>query len=41
MDWLGLSSEYAEHMLPQIFRKDDPVCRSPCHQKHGPTWRTC
>ncbi len=24
-DWLGLSSDYAERMLPQIFRKDDPV----------------
>ena len=24
-DWLELSSEYAERMLPQIFRKDDPV----------------
>ena len=24
-DWLALASEYAERMLPQIFRKDDPV----------------
>ncbi len=24
-DWLELASEYAERMLPQIFRKDDPV----------------
>lgn len=24
-DWLPLASEYAERMLPQIFRKDDPV----------------
>ena len=24
-DWLGLASDYAERMLPQIFRKDDPV----------------
>jgi hypothetical protein len=26
-DWLGLASEYAERMLPQIFRKDDPVLK--------------
>jgi hypothetical protein len=25
MDWLELASDYAERMLPQIFRKDDPV----------------
>ena len=25
MDWLELASEYAERMLPQIFRKEDPV----------------
>jgi hypothetical protein len=25
VDWLPLASEYAERMLPQIFRKDDPV----------------
>jgi hypothetical protein len=24
-DWLPLASDYAERMLPQIFRKDDPV----------------
>ena len=24
-DWLDLASDYAERMLPQIFRKDDPV----------------
>lgn len=24
-DWLELASDYAERMLPQIFRKDDPV----------------
>jgi hypothetical protein len=24
-DWLELASEYAERMLPQIFRKEDPV----------------
>lgn len=24
-DWLALASDYAERMLPQIFRKDDPV----------------
>jgi len=24
-DWLKLASDYAERMLPQIFRKDDPV----------------
>jgi hypothetical protein len=24
-DWLQLASDYAERMLPQIFRKDDPV----------------
>jgi hypothetical protein len=24
-DWLELASDYAEQMLPQIFRKDDPV----------------
>jgi hypothetical protein len=24
-DWLELASEYAERMLPQIFRRDDPV----------------
>jgi hypothetical protein len=24
-DWLELSSDYAERMLPQIFRQDDPV----------------
>ena len=24
-DWLVLASDYAERMLPQIFRKDDPV----------------
>ena len=24
-DWLALASEYAERMLPQIFRKDDPI----------------
>ncbi len=24
-DWLALASDYAEQMLPQIFRKDDPV----------------
>lgn len=24
-DWLPLASEYAERMLPQIFRKEDPV----------------
>ena len=24
-DWLGLSSDYAERMLPQNFRRDDPV----------------
>lgn len=26
-DWLELASGYAEQMLPQIFRKDDPVLR--------------
>lgn len=26
-DWLQLASEYAERMLPQIFRKDDPVLK--------------
>jgi hypothetical protein len=25
IDWLELASEYAERMLPQIFRKEDPV----------------
>ncbi|MGE3876763.1 MAG: SAM-dependent methyltransferase, partial [Parvibaculaceae bacterium] len=25
IDWLPLASDYAERMLPQIFRKDDPV----------------
>lgn len=25
VDWLPLASDYAERMLPQIFRKDDPV----------------
>ena len=25
VDWLALASDYAERMLPQIFRKDDPV----------------
>lgn len=25
IDWLPLASEYAERMLPQIFRNDDPV----------------
>lgn len=25
VDWLPLASEYAERMLPQIFRKEDPV----------------
>ena len=24
-DWLALASDYAERMLPQIFRKDDPI----------------
>lgn len=24
-DWLPLASDYAERMLPQIFRKDDPI----------------
>src|SRR5262249_9491396 len=24
-DWVPLASDYAERMLPQIFRKDDPV----------------
>src|SRR3984893_18602946 len=24
-DWLELASEYAQRMLPQIFRRDDPV----------------
>ena len=25
VDWLALANDYAERMLPQIFRKDDPV----------------
>ena len=25
VDWLALASDYAERMLPQIFRKDSPV----------------
>jgi hypothetical protein len=28
-DWLQLASGYAERMLPQIFRKDDPVLDIP------------
>ena len=28
-DWLEMASDYAERMLPQIFRKDDPVLEIP------------
>jgi hypothetical protein len=32
-DLVGLAADWAEPMLPQIFRKDDPVLRSRCRRR--------
>ena len=41
-DWLELASDYAERMLPQIFRKDDPVLDDRAAAGNAlRDWRTC